>query len=149
MTSNLLECTLHKYPQIYCTDPRLPTFPVHNNLQKSGCSIPADCKDIFIEHVPHPALHLEEVLEDHPHRGHEQQNDADGVANATGLAERLTEASGVLDVLGQQETADAQGDDVTEDGTPHIHNMAWGGDDEKNEGSGQLKITCQEHGTAL
>jgi hypothetical protein len=72
MTSNLLECTLHKYPQIYCTDPRLPTFPVHNNLQKSGCSIPADCKDIFIEHVPHPALHLEEVLEDHPHRGHEQ-----------------------------------------------------------------------------
>lgn len=58
------------------------------------------------------------------------------MANATALGERLTEASGVLDVLGQQETADAQGDDVAKDGAPHIHNVAWGGDDEKNEGSG-------------
>lgn len=87
------------------------------------------------------ASDLEDPVEDSPQGSHEQEDDANGVADAAGLWECGTAASGVADVLHHEVRTDDQGDDVGVDAPSVRDQNCRGGHDEEDEGSGQFQIT--------
>jgi hypothetical protein len=86
-------------------------------------------------------LRLEDVPEQSPRWRYEQEQDSEAVGSTLSLAECATEAAGVVGVLPQQVGTDRQRDEVRDDGPPHAHNQLGGGDDQQDEGDGELHVT--------
>lgn len=83
---------------------------------------------------------LEEIVEDCPQGSHEQEDDANGVADTARFGKRGTESSVVHDVLNQEVPADDQGDDIRPQASSVVNEHSRCGHDQEDEGSWQLQI---------
>jgi len=94
-------------------------------------------------------LHLDDVLEQSPRGSHEQEQDSKAVGSALSLPEGATETAGVVGVLEQQVGTDQERDDVGDDVAPHVDDRLGGGDNQQDEGDGELQVTIDELGELL